>query len=35
MQGWIKLHRRFVDWEWYSDIVTKTVFVDLLRINEQ
>lgn len=30
MQGWIKLHRRFVDWEWYSDIVTKTVFVDLL-----
>lgn len=30
MQGWIKLYRQFLDWEWYGDIVTKTVFIDLL-----
>lgn len=30
MSGWIKLHRKFLDWEWYSDINTKIVFLDFL-----
>jgi len=28
--GWIKLHRDMVNWEWYSNPVTKVVFLDLL-----
>lgn len=28
--GWIKLHRQFTEWEWYSDINTKTLFIHLL-----
>lgn len=28
--GFIALHRKFKDWEWYGDINTKTVFIDLL-----
>lgn len=28
MSGWIKLHRKFLEWEWYSDINTKIVFLD-------
>ena len=23
MQGWIKLHRKFTEWEWYDDLKTK------------
>jgi DNA-binding transcriptional regulator GbsR (MarR family) len=30
MQGWIKLHRKLLDWEWYSDSVVKDVFIHLL-----
>ena len=30
MQGWIKLYRKLADWEWYSDPITKAVFIDLL-----
>jgi len=30
MQGWIKLHRSLVEWEWYDDINTKTLFIHLL-----
>ena len=30
MEGWIKLHRKILDWEWYSDINTKVVFLHLL-----
>lgn len=30
MQGYIKLFRKFVDWEWYGDPVVKSVFIDLL-----
>jgi len=30
MEGWIKLHRQFLDWEWYNDIPTKVLFVHLL-----
>ena len=30
MEGWIKIHRKFVNWEWYDDINTKTVFLHLL-----
>ena len=28
--GWIKLHRKMIDWEWYSDGNTFRVFVHLL-----
>ena len=30
MAGWIKIHRKMVDWEWYHDINTKTLFLHLL-----
>jgi hypothetical protein len=30
MQGWIKLHRKLVDWEWYTDNPVKIVFIHLL-----
>lgn len=30
MSGWIKLHRSLLEWEWYDDINTKTVFIHLL-----
>lgn len=34
MTGWILLHRRFLEWEWYDDINTKVVFLHcLLRAN--
>ena len=29
-EGWIKLHRSFLEWEWYDDYKTKIVFIDLL-----
>ena len=29
-QGYIYLHRSLLDWEWYQDINTKTVFLHLL-----
>lgn len=28
--GYIKLHRRILDWEWYHDVNTKVVFLHLL-----
>ena len=28
--GWIKLHRKMTDWEWYTDVTTKTLFIHLL-----
>lgn len=28
--GWIKLHRRLKDWEWYSDVNTSRLFIHLL-----
>ena len=30
MDGWIKLHRKFLDWEWYEDNNVKVVFLHLL-----
>lgn len=30
MNGWIKLHRKFIEWEWYKDINTKVIFLHLL-----
>lgn len=30
MQGWIKLFRKLADWEWYDNVVVKSVFIDLL-----
>jgi len=30
MEGWIKLYRQFLQWEWYKDIPTKIVFIHLL-----
>ena len=30
MNGWIKLHRKILDWGWYSDINTRVVFIHLL-----
>lgn len=36
MEGWISLHRKFLDWEWYSDINTKALFLHcLLRANHK
>ena len=29
-KGWIKLHRKLVDWEWYSDINVSRLFVHLM-----
>lgn len=28
--GWVKLHRKLLDWEWYSDVNTTRVFLHLL-----
>ena len=30
MQGWIKLHRKMVNWEWYTDTNVKVLFLHLL-----
>lgn len=30
MKGYIKLHRRILDWEWYKDANTKIIFIHLL-----
>lgn len=30
MDGWIKLHRKMIEWEWYNDNNTKVVFLHLL-----
>lgn len=30
MEGFIKLHRKILDWQWYDDINTKVVFLHLL-----
>jgi hypothetical protein len=30
MEGWIKLHRSLIDWEWYQDANTRCVFIHLL-----
>lgn len=30
MEGWIKLYRQFIKWEWYKDSHTKDLFIHLL-----
>lgn len=30
MNGWIKLHRQILEWEWYTDQNTKSLFFHLL-----
>lgn len=30
MEGWVKIHREIVDWEWYKDANTKSLFLHLL-----
>ena len=30
MEGWIKLHRKIIEWEWYDDINVCRVFLHLL-----
>lgn len=30
MEGWIKLHRQLLDWEWYSNINVKILFIHIL-----
>lgn len=30
MSGWIKIHRKILEWEWYNDNNTKVVFLHLL-----
>lgn len=29
-QGWVKLHRRLLDWQWYKDVPVRIVFEHLL-----
>ncbi len=29
-KGWIRLHRSMLEWEWYDDVNTKSVFLHLL-----
>jgi len=30
MEGWIKLHRKIFDWEWYDDPYVKAVFLEFV-----
>lgn len=30
MEGWLKLHRGLLDWEWYTNSITKDVFIHCL-----
>lgn len=30
MEGYIKLHRKIVNWQWYTDIPTRVLFEHLL-----
>lgn len=30
MEGWIKLHRKIVDWEWWEDVNTSRLFLTIL-----
>ncbi|MFA5036155.1 MAG: hypothetical protein WC479_03170 [Candidatus Izemoplasmatales bacterium] len=30
MDGWIKLHRKILEWEWYGDLNTRALFIHLL-----
>lgn len=30
LNGWLKLHRKFLEWEWYTDTNVKVVFLHLL-----
>lgn len=30
MSGYIKLHRKLIEWDWYDDVSTKTLFLHLL-----
>lgn len=30
MNGWIQLHRKFIEWEWYDDANTMRLFIHLL-----
>lgn len=32
MNGWIKLHRKMTEWEWYTDTNTKALFLHLLLV---
>lgn len=32
MSGWIKLHRKLTEWEWYSDVNTTRLFMHLLLV---
>lgn len=36
MEGWISLHRKFTEWEWYDDLNTKSLFIHcLLKANHK
>lgn len=30
MEGWIKLHRKILDWEWYKNLPTRVLFLHIL-----
>lgn len=36
MEGWISFHRKFLNWEWYDDLNTKSLFIHcLLKANHK
>lgn len=32
LNGFVKLHRKMIEWGWYSDFVVKDVFLHILMV---
>ena len=33
MEGWVRIHRKMLSWQWYDDMPTKCLFLHLLLIS--